>query len=52
MAATKRILREVPGLDRDEAFERMRRLSDELFSGPEAKEGMAAYLEKRPPRWS
>jgi enoyl-CoA hydratase/carnithine racemase len=52
VAATKRILREVPGLDRDEAFERMRRLSDELFAGSEAKEGMAAYLEKRPPRWS
>jgi methylglutaconyl-CoA hydratase len=52
VAATKRILREVPDLDRDEAFERMRRLSDELFAGSEAKEGMAAYLEKRPPRWS
>jgi methylglutaconyl-CoA hydratase len=51
VAATKRILRDVPGLDRDEAFERMRRLSDELFAGPEAAEGMAAYLEKRPPRW-
>jgi enoyl-CoA hydratase/carnithine racemase len=52
VAATKRILREVPGLGRDEAFERMRRLSDELFAGSEAAEGMAAYLEKRPPRWS
>jgi methylglutaconyl-CoA hydratase len=51
VTATKRILREVPGLDRDVAFERMRRLSDELFAGPEAAEGMAAYLEKRPPRW-
>jgi enoyl-CoA hydratase/carnithine racemase len=52
VAATKRILREVPGLGRDEAFERMRRLSDELFAGSEAAEGMAAYLEKRPPRWA
>jgi enoyl-CoA hydratase/carnithine racemase len=51
VARTKRILREVPGLDRDEAFERMRRLSDELFAGAEAKEGMAAFFEKRPPRW-
>ena len=51
VTATKRILREVPGLDRDTAFERMRRLSDELFAGQEAAEGMAAYLEKRPPRW-
>jgi enoyl-CoA hydratase/carnithine racemase len=51
VTATKRILGEVPDLDRDEAFERMRRLSDELFAGREAAEGMAAYFEKRPPRW-
>jgi methylglutaconyl-CoA hydratase len=49
--ATKRLLREVPGLPRDEAFERMRRLSDELFAGSEAAEGIAAYLEKRRPSW-
>jgi methylglutaconyl-CoA hydratase len=51
VAATKRILREVPGLDRDEAFERMRRLSDELFAGPDAAEGMAAFAERRAPNW-
>ena len=34
---------------RDEAFERMRALSDELFAGPDAAEGMAAFAEKRPP---
>jgi enoyl-CoA hydratase/carnithine racemase len=52
VAATKRILAEVPGLSRDDAFEQMRTLSDELFSGSEAAEGMAAFLEKRAPRWS
>ena len=26
----------------------MRALSDELFSGPDAAEGMAAFREKRP----
>jgi enoyl-CoA hydratase/carnithine racemase len=52
VAATKRILREVPGLPRDEAFERMRALSDELFAGPDAAEGMAAFAEKREPRWA
>jgi methylglutaconyl-CoA hydratase len=51
VAATKRLLREVPEMERDEAFERMRRLSDELFAGPEAAEGMAAFAEKRPPSW-
>jgi methylglutaconyl-CoA hydratase len=52
VAATKRILREVPGLPRDEAFERMRALSDEMFAGPDAAEGMAAFAEKREPRWA
>jgi methylglutaconyl-CoA hydratase len=51
IAATKRILREVPGLPRDEAFERMRHLSDELFRSPEAAEGMRAFSEHRPPTW-
>ena len=27
------------------------RLSDELFAGPDAAEGMAAFAEKRPPAW-
>jgi enoyl-CoA hydratase/carnithine racemase len=51
VAATKRILREVPGLPRDEAFEEMRALSDALFAGPDAAEGMAAFAERRAPRW-
>lgn len=51
VAATKRILREVPGVGRDEAFERMRLLSEAMFSGPDAAEGMAAFAEKRPPAW-
>ena len=36
---------------RDEAFARMRALSDALFTGPDAAEGMAAFAEKRPPSW-
>ena len=51
VAETKRMLRLVPTLDRDEAFTRMRALSDELFAGPDAAEGMAAFAEKRPPSW-
>ena len=51
VAETKRMLRAVPDLPRDEAFERMRALSDELFAGPDAAEGMAAFAEKRPPAW-
>jgi enoyl-CoA hydratase/carnithine racemase len=52
VAATKRLLREVPPLPVDEAFDRMRALSDELFAGPDAAEGMAAFAEKRAPNWA
>lgn len=51
VAATKRILRDVPGLDRDAAFEQMGRLSDELFASQDGAEGMVSFAERRPPRW-
>ncbi len=51
VAATKRMLREVPGLDRSTAFAAMSALSEELFAGPDAAEGMAAFREQRPPVW-
>jgi len=51
VAETKRLLHTVPTLDRPEAFEAMRALSDELFAGPDAAKGMAAFAEKRTPVW-
>lgn len=51
VAATKRILRQVPGRDRSAAFEEMRRLSEALFRSPEGQEGMAAFRERRAPVW-
>ena len=51
VAETKALLTLVPTLPRDEAFDRMASLSTELFSGPDAAEGMAAFREKRRPAW-
>lgn len=51
LAATKRILREVPEMSRDAGFTAMVELSAKLFSSPEAQEGMAAFLERRRPSW-
>ena len=51
VAETKRLMRTVPTLGRDDAFEQMRALSDSLFQGADAAEGMAAFLEKRRPAW-
>jgi enoyl-CoA hydratase len=48
---TKRLLQLVPTLDIDAAFDKMRRLSDEMFRGPDAIEGMAAFRERRRPVW-
>jgi enoyl-CoA hydratase len=48
---TKRMLQVVPTLPRDQAFESMRELSDELFAGPDAAKGMSAFAEKRTVIW-
>jgi enoyl-CoA hydratase/carnithine racemase len=51
VAETKRMLRAVPAMPLDEAFPVMQALSEELFNGPDGAEGMAAFAEKRKPRW-
>jgi len=51
IAAAKQLLREVPGLPVDEAFQRTGELSARLFTTDEAREGMTAFLEKRPAAW-
>ncbi|HUS43673.1 MAG TPA: enoyl-CoA hydratase-related protein [Ilumatobacteraceae bacterium] len=52
VAATKRLLHTVASMERDAAFEAMAELSNDLFNGPDAAEGMAAFAEKRLPTWS
>lgn len=51
-AATKRLIGEVPFLERGAAFARMSELSTELFSGAEGQEGITAFLERRRPGWA
>jgi methylglutaconyl-CoA hydratase len=51
IAATKRLLLEVPSLPTDEAIASTARLSAELFTSEDAQAGMAAYLAKRPAPW-
>lgn len=51
VAATKRLLRGNRAA-LDTQFGEMERLSAELFAAPDAAEGMAAFAERRPPRWA
>lgn len=52
MAAAKRLLREVRGLDGDELNQVTARSIAELRVSPEGQEGMRAFLEKRRPGWT
>ena len=51
LAATKQLLANVPNMTTDEAFAWTAPLSADLFKGDDAKEGMAAFLEKRAASW-
>lgn len=51
LAASKRLIREVPELDRDAAFAMTQELSAELFAAAEAQQGIAAFREKRDAPW-
>ncbi|MEO7397776.1 MAG: enoyl-CoA hydratase-related protein [Ilumatobacteraceae bacterium] len=52
LAATKEVLRTVPGEPVSSAFSRMQELSERLFTGTEAREGMQSFLDKRRPSWA
>ena len=51
LAATKRLLNEVPQMGVDEAFEWTQSFSAEIFASDEAAAGMTAFLNKRTPPW-
>jgi methylglutaconyl-CoA hydratase len=52
LAAAKRLVYTIPGMERKAAFARTTDLSQSLFASAEAAEGMAAFREKRPPSWA
>ncbi|MEE2697912.1 MAG: enoyl-CoA hydratase-related protein [Actinomycetota bacterium] len=52
LAAAKQLLTQVPGMPVDEAFAWTGELSASLFRSDEAKAGMRAFLDKRPPPWA
>lgn len=51
LARTKELLRRIPAMPRDEAFAAAAQLSAETFASDEAREGMTAFLERRPAAW-
>ena len=52
LAETKELLRRVPSMDNDDAFRHAGEVSARLFASDAAREGMTAFLEKRPARWA
>ncbi len=51
IAEAKRLIREIPKLPEDEAFTKASTWLAERMQSEEAREGMAAFSKKRPPRW-
>jgi methylglutaconyl-CoA hydratase len=51
LAAAKRMIFQVPSMDRATAFDEMTKLSESLFASEEAGEGIAAFREKRRASW-
>jgi methylglutaconyl-CoA hydratase len=51
VAAAKRLVREIPRLATDDAYEIAAKRIAKLFASAEAAEGLAAFVQKRPPNW-
>jgi enoyl-CoA hydratase len=51
IAASKRVIVESRDWPIDEMFARQREITDPILASEDAKEGAAAFAERRPPRW-
>jgi enoyl-CoA hydratase/carnithine racemase len=52
LRAAKQLISDASTLDVSEGLATMERESRRLFASEEAREGMLAFLEKRPPAWA
>jgi enoyl-CoA hydratase len=50
--ATKHVLTRAPGWPADEVWQRQADVLREVFASADAREGAAAFAEKREPRWT
>ncbi len=50
--ATKHVLTRAPGWPADEVWQRQAAVLREVFASADAREGAAAFAEKREPRWT
>jgi enoyl-CoA hydratase/carnithine racemase len=52
VAATRRLLVDLPAMSIGDGLRHAEAISTALFESPEAAEGIAAFREKRPPKWA
>lgn len=52
LAGAKRLVRDVPKMQMDQAFVEMSQRSASFFASDEAREGLRAFAEKRAPTWT
>jgi methylglutaconyl-CoA hydratase len=52
VAATRRLLVDLPAMEVGPGLRHAESISTALFESPEAAEGIAAFREKRPPKWA